>query len=324
MELLAFKAISNGALRGETLPTRLKLLDWGSNPAVREPAPIVNEITAAVLSANQRKRGYERVAIDYEHRSVGKDTPEPQKVAGYGVPVVIPGEGLFLEEITYTPSGLEFAREYEDLSPAVAMGADGTVQFLHSVALTRQGAVDGLTFFSAELNAKGNAMEIAELAQQVEALQKALNDVSAKLAAALAVNAVPVETFTAKVAELDGKLTTLSATHEATVAELTGRITTLSAEHQAELTRRDKEALLAQATAAGKVVPLSAEAIAALPVAELKASIEALPVTVPLSARTPRATPTVAPTGADVIVQFNAIKDPLERARFWREHGNKL
>jgi len=61
---------------------------------------------------------------------------------------VVAGEGLFLEDMEWTPLGVQSARNFEDLSPALH-DEKGEVTFLHSVALTPNGCTHGLTFFSA-------------------------------------------------------------------------------------------------------------------------------------------------------------------------------
>jgi phage I-like protein len=153
--------ISNGARDQKDLPTRLKLLNWGVNQTVKGPVTVGKE-SAKSLAVNQAKQGYDRVAIDFNHQTVPgseeyqkiiklRGSIDPLPVAGYGTPVVIPGDGLYLENIEWTPSGQENARNYHDLSPTPLLNKQGEVVFLHSVALCRQGAVDGLTFFNASL-----------------------------------------------------------------------------------------------------------------------------------------------------------------------------
>jgi len=63
----------------------------------------------------------------------------------------IPGDGLYLTALSYTPSGNKYAREYRDLSPAVLLDDDGEVIFCHSVALCPQGEVRGLSFYSVDV-----------------------------------------------------------------------------------------------------------------------------------------------------------------------------
>ena len=56
---------------------------------------------------------------------------------------------------------------------------------------------------------------------------------------------------------------------------------------QAAIDKRDRDALVTLAVSQGKVIPLSAEQIAATPVATLKDVVDKTPVTVPLTAITP-------------------------------------
>lgn len=165
--LKTFK-ISNGALKSETLPQRLKFFAWGDNKST-DGNFRAGEKTSAELSANQKKLGFERVAIDFNHCSVpGTDTykdllsqGQPPLIFGYGRVNPIPGDGLYLEDIIWTPLGVQHARNFEDLSPAI-QDEDGEVTLVHSVALTPNGKVEGLEFFTAQAVAtdndpKGNA-----------------------------------------------------------------------------------------------------------------------------------------------------------------------
>jgi len=156
LNLVAFR-VSNGALSSEQLPDRLKLLQWGDNSTVKGKVR-VTDMTLQNLSARQKSLGHEEVALDFEHNTVPgtpefERTKEPRNVAAYGVPRVVSGEGLFLESLRWTPAGKEHALNYADLSPAVELGGPhgDEVSFVHSVALTRNGAVEGLQFFSVTL-----------------------------------------------------------------------------------------------------------------------------------------------------------------------------
>ncbi len=147
--------VSNGALAAGRLPGRIKVLDWGENPSVQGPVR-VGEGALQHLAARQKELGFEEVAVDFEHNTVPgspeyERTQEPRRVAGYGVPRVVAGEGLYLENLRWTPAGQAEALNFVDLSPAVALDETREVTFVHSVALTRNGAVEGLTFFSSDI-----------------------------------------------------------------------------------------------------------------------------------------------------------------------------
>ncbi len=153
MKLATFSPISNGALKSETLPTRIHVLSFGKSITLDNPI-FVNEKTKKVFSAIQKQIGRERVPIDYSHNTVQgskayEDDKEPRAIAGYGTPV-IQDDGLWLEDIKWTPNGKDNALNYEDLSPAPLLDEENVVIGLHSVALTPAGAVENLTFYSAD------------------------------------------------------------------------------------------------------------------------------------------------------------------------------
>jgi hypothetical protein len=147
-DLKTFK-ISNGALKDETLPQRLKFFAWGDNKST-DGNFRAGEKTSAELAANQKKYGFERVAIDFNHCSVpGTDTykdllklGQPPLIFGYGRVEAIPNDGLYLEDIVWTPLGVQHARNFEDLSPAI-QDVNGEVTLVHSIALTPNGKVEG-------------------------------------------------------------------------------------------------------------------------------------------------------------------------------------
>ena len=181
--LKTFK-ISNGALKGETLPRRLKFFAWGDNKST-DGNFRAGERTSSVLPENQKKFGFERVAIDFNHCSVpGTDTykdllkvGQPPLIFGYGRVEAVPEDGIYLEDIIWTPLGVQHARNFEDLSPAIR-DEDGEVTLVHSVALTPNGKVEGLEFFTAALKAQEGAAVssdiVTTLSTRVEALEKKL------------------------------------------------------------------------------------------------------------------------------------------------------
>jgi len=323
---ISFFKISNGALLTESLPDRLKILAWSSNPSCRGQIEIGLK-TLSALPRQQKESGYDRVAIDYEHNTVD-GTPaflsasaEPRKVAGYGVPKIIaprsgagsdPEAGLWLTDIEWTPSGSVYAREYSDLSPAVRMD-NGEVVFLHSVALCRQGAVEDLRFYSVEPKSSnspqqtksGDTMDYRkemlrllgmeesatdeQLAEAISAYLKKMKDSQDSVAA-----------LSASVEELKKQVTAFSATNAAgtsTASTSAGEVVALTAKvavlegnitkFNAELEKRDRAAAVERASREGKVIPLSADQIAAMPMAVLDDMIRKLPATVPLTTLTP-------------------------------------
>jgi len=115
--------------------------------------------------------------------------------------------------------------------------------------------------------------------------------------------------MTAKVKDLETKVVALS--------------TDLAAVKTADL-KRQRDAIVSGAVAAGKVIPLTADQVAAMDLTALSTMVEKLPVTVPLAARTPAVEPMTAQGGNPVIAQFSAIRDPEERARFYETNRTKI
>jgi hypothetical protein len=309
--------ISNGALAAEKLPTRLKVLNWGVNNTVKGPVS-VGDHTLAVFAANQKDTGFDRVALDYEHNTLPGTAAfladkEPRKVAAYGTPRVIAGDGIYLEDMEWTPAGKEFAREYIDLSPAVKP-ENGEVVFMHSTALCRQGAVEDLHFYSVEIPPKAdppmadntNKKEIpVDHKKQLIALL-ALNadatddQIFQAWTAKVKADAEALTALTAQVKDLATKITAFSVDPQSTienrkseignsVVALTAKVAVLEGNvtaFNAELAKRDRAALVDQAGREGKVIPLTAEQIGAMPIDMLRDMIVKLPATVPITALT--------------------------------------
>lgn len=299
--LVAFR-ISNGALAQKELPTRMKLLDWGTNQTIKGPV-IVDAETVRQLSVNQAKNGYDRVAIDFNHQTVPgseeyeklikhRGSIDPLPVAGYGTPVVIPGDGLYLENIEWTPAGREAALNYHDLSPTPLLNKKGEVVFLHSVALCRQGAVDGLSFFNASLlNLKPMATDNTTPNSAVD-FRSLLVSILQKLGVSIPDGASDsdiasmVDQYKAPEAPKGGDKkkgededggdappTTMTAGEQF----LFKQIQALRGDREVDA----KNALVVRASQEGKVIPLGADEIKATPLAVLQVLVDKLPATVP-------------------------------------------
>ena len=286
-DLKTFK-ISNGALKGETLPRRLKFFAWGDNKST-DGNFRAGERTSSELAANQKKYGFERVAIDFNHCSVpGTDTykdllkaGQPPLIFGYGRVEAVPNDGIYLEDIVWTPLGAQHARNFEDLSPAIR-DEDGEVTLVHSVALTPNGKVRDLNFFTADpavhehrlqnaenKNAKmvsltllAAALGLPETAEEKTILEK----LSQRL-----VTSTPTEmvTLSARIEALENALRKNSDEQQG--AERQRIVTLLSTEGKAPL-KADR-------------TTYSREELLALDVPTLKLLHANTPVTVPLSAR---------------------------------------
>jgi hypothetical protein len=332
------------------MPRRLKLLNWGVNQTVFGPV-IVNETTAALLPMNQKKLGFDTIALDYEHNTVPKTpeyerTKEPREIAANCVPLVVPGEGLFVDALEYTPSGIQNHMNYIDLSPTPKLSKLGEVVFLHSVALCRQGAVEDLHYFSISLGEAGDMHEeskqenskmneLMAFLKKVFKLPDAATDEDVMKAFQGAVSMpseggepVPcsariialeaaVKPLQALIAT-DGQLTTLSAGFAGLQTRLGDvnvqeKITTLNTAIEGV----SKDVACFMARVAGKVVPLSAAELVATPLATLTSMIEKLPVTVPvgqlttLSAASTGSSET-APTADEVKVAKACGMDPAK------------
>lgn len=288
--------ISNGALGSENLPTRLKLLNWGTNDSVKGPV-VLDDKSVAVFAANQKALGFDRVAIDYEHNTAPgseayKESKEPRPVAGYGTPKLLSGDGLYLEDISWTPSGKTDAKNFADLSPAPRLDKEGRVLFLHSTALCRNGAVYDLSFFSADSTAdpalNHNDMTPKEIADAISAALLPVTNQLTTLAADITTlkAAKPAEpTITLSVNDKPVVLSFTDVANRMLTAE--GQVATLLS------TTGDKEKgeLIARFAAEGKV-PMDGEgkamtddALKLLTVPTLKMILANTPATVPLSAR---------------------------------------
>ena len=154
MKIATFSPISNGALKSEELPTSIKVLSFGKTETLDDPI-YLNEKARKLFSATQKKIGRERVPIDFNHNTVkGSEAyeadKEPRAVAGYATPV-LKEDGLWLEDIQWTPTGKDTAKDYEDLSPAPLLDDKNNVIGLHSVALCPAGAISDLHFYSATI-----------------------------------------------------------------------------------------------------------------------------------------------------------------------------
>jgi hypothetical protein len=293
------------------LPDRLLVVPWGENKT-RKGLVVCNATTVAELANNQAREKFDRVAFDFDHNTVKPGIPEPKKVAGYGTPEIVDGEGVYLSAIEYTADGKELLAggHYPDISPAVLRNAKGEVIFLHSVGACRQGEIDGLTLFSAgetprlscfaaidDMDADDDEADDEEptgLRGIVVMLLKALgggdgltddsNDGDLAAAAKAAITAMKGEADAAPAA----------------FAARMDKIETLLTDH-----RRDS--LISKAVAEGKVIPLSAEMIKTVDLTVLSAVIENTPVTVPLESRLGGAIDDFSATGPHITPEAREV-----------------
>lgn len=272
---------------GTELPRSLIVLKLGDNPSTKGTFR-VTDLTSQLFERVQRERGRDRVSIDFEHNTLPgtaayRESQEPRVIAGRGVPKVT-ALGIEVTDIEWTPEGRRMARHYGDLSPAPVHLEDGTVVGLDSVALVRNGAIYDLSFCSTD-----GAASTTKKEDPMKTLLTALS--TAKL---IPENGTEQDVVTL----ITGLGTRLAAAEEAmktlvpaaTVTALTSEVESL----KTAAVKRDKDHLLDLARYEGKVIPLTADAIAALTVEQLREQISKIKPTIPFDQRT-----IVTPAGAD-------------------------
>lgn len=293
--------IAYGAVDAETgripLPERLLIAPWGESKDLDGRPVIVDEHTATVLAANQAAIGRSEVALDFEHNTFQPRT-EPQPVAGYGSLEVVTGEGIYYlpSADAWTPDGLSSyqAKHYRDLSPTVIRDESDRVVALHSVALTRAGQIEGLRAYTL------SAASLEALATRLAAPGTGSGDKFRRILCKLLgqpEDCTDEELIAAvekrEPAKTESDPTPMSAASQAESQETkpaapavpTGEPAPLSAEQRLDLLERRQ--LLAEAKAAGKIIPLSAEACDKLPLEHLRTVIDGLAAEqVPLQGKT--------------------------------------
>lgn len=299
------------------LPRRIKVLNWGDNPNCHGRRVNVGPLFAKCLSSAVYP--YRQVALDFEHNTFPgtaayKESREPRPVAGFGSIEVVEGRGVYLTMSSWTPEGERMAVNYADVSAGAVTDKDGNVVAVSSVALCRAGAVDGMDFVEAPLsggvssalsgiinnnNQEGQAMDFKALLIKSLGLGDNATDEAIQAALAKALERKPDENQEARQAAM-------SAAVKAAVAEAVKPIQEQVAALSAAAVAHEKRDLVAEAAREGKVVALSADALAKLSVEDLKATIAKTAVTVPLSAKTPATVKETAPSG-EVPDEFRRI-----------------
>lgn len=157
--LKTFRVDWNGVSPDSGLPERLKILDWGVNKTLKGDV-VVDDVTLALFDTNQKRMGRDTCYVDFNHATVqGTDAyancrGDVPKIAGYFQPKVVKGEGVYMENVSTTPTGMKYAADFKDLSPTPFIDEKSNRLIgLHSVALTPTGAVDELTISGAAMKA---------------------------------------------------------------------------------------------------------------------------------------------------------------------------
>lgn len=324
-ELTFLAGIHNAALASGDLPKTLKVLAWGETPTSYGPVH-VGPATVTALQRQIADGALARIVIDFEHSSEPaspKYQPPPRKHAGYGNVKIVADDGIYLDDIQWTPSGQQFAREYADLSPTLGFDDPRTreVTLFRSLALVPNGAVKDLTFFEADQSTQEMHMDYK--AALLKVLNLSADAADADIEKAMTAASGDTETFAVRLADSGRLLERFSgelATLRAQQVESAKTIEALSA----GLTRRDKDAVLDRAAAQGKIVMLDATAIDKLTVAELQSHVDQIKATVPVRSLTPAHTPLEPAANLSIIAQYNAIDDPAKRSAFFDEHRSEI
>lgn len=332
--LCKVKGLNNEAAKSDTLPFRLKVLNWGKNSTLKGDV-VVNKTTEKVFAENQKATGREEIVLDFEHNTVpGTEeynrTKEPREVAAHGTLEIIPGDGVYMNMSRWTDSGRDNAKNYPDLSPAVTLNDEGVLIGMHSVALTRAGAVNDLTFLHANTDMEAEFKILNTGIQTPDAYKLALQpnppkatefmsnphadyfrkcmsadmpDMALKADDAVWADLEKMHREGSLVFKKVGPLDNAGGTKpeivgyaadaiakiiKAEVVALTAPLSasldslTKSANDAAAASeQREREALVAQASRDGKVVPLSAETIKITPLAVLREMVAGLKKSVP-------------------------------------------
>ena len=280
------------------LPRRIKILNWGDNPNCHGKRVNVGPLFAKCLAAATYP--YRKVALDFEHNTFPgtaayKESSEPRPVAGFGTVEVVEGKGVYLTMSAWTPEGEKMAVNFADVSAGAVTDKDGNVVAVASVALCRAGAVEGMDFVEAPLSG-GVSSALSGIINQTEKQKGQAMDFKALLIKSLglgddaadeAIQAALEKALKKEPVNKEEQEAAMSAAVKAAVAEAVKPIQEQVAALSASAVAHEKQDLIAAAAREGKVIALSAEALAKIGVEDLKATIAKTAVTVPLSARTP-------------------------------------
>lgn len=299
---------------GNTLPDRLLVLPEGSH-ATNKGTVNCSKRTADVLMANQREARRGQPKLDFNHNTL-KGAPayrgEPAEIAANSAGVeLVPGEGVYLTGLEWTPQGERMVRErhYTELSAAVVRDRDGNVLLVESAAVCRHGEIEGLTILSADY---GGTQEKTETkGNQMDKWRKLVIQLLARLGVNVAEGASDDDVGAAA----DGALAAtegLSADSRRIIERL-DRIEARDAD-------RERQAIVDAAGRDGKVIPLSADNVRAMPLPALRELVDKLPKgQVPADRQTPGS---VTPLSSDAIAQ-GAEAEVRGRLKISEEAWNK-
>lgn len=278
-------------------PARLVIAPLGRHDARGRGPVIVDSTTLDGLTARQNaaKIGT-RIALDCEHCTVEGTAAyaadsEPRKIAAWGQLTAVAGLGLVLDALEWTPLGLAAweNQSYQDISPAVFRKADGTVIAVHSAALCRHGEIDGLTITAAAAGARLSPYFAALSADYLDptdpttTLMKPHPALIALLSALGVSLSAEADETAIELALKDAAAKVDAMPKPEAMSAIVGRVEAIEQSAQ----EREISAIVAAATADGKVIPLSAETLKITPLTAIREMVAALKPTVPLGRKTP-------------------------------------
>lgn len=280
------------------LPGRMVIMKWGENQTAKGRV-VVNDTTLRVMPQIMQASNLDRIALDFDHNTVPGHPSykgEPAKIAAMGAPLVVAGEGIVLDALSWTPEGNDHVRggHYPDLSPVVVLDANDAVIAVTSVAACRTGATVGLGItLSTDLfiNQPASQMDFKKILCLALGLAQLPTAIPVTREVCLSVLGLKPD---AKDAEIEAAAQAAAPKGQDDLATqvktLSTTVTTQTAQIEALLKRetdRERQLILSTAISEGKVVPKEcSEGATALDNAQLKALVLSLPVTVPLDRRT--------------------------------------
>ena len=315
-------AIDLSAKEGANLPVRMKVLNWGENPNARGKRVFVGPKFVQALKAPTYP--FRKIPLDFEHNTLEgtpayAETREPRAVAGFSALEVAEGDGVYITMLSWTPDGLKTAANFADLSAACVTDKDGNVLMIPSVALCRTGAVEGMDFVQVTLSVDASALSGSDAPNNPEVKKvdwKQMLCESLGLDPATATDAEIKAALTSALKKTPDSTCLNAAIKEALqpIADQVLALNAAGAQFQAELAKRDKQQALDQARSEGRVVALSASVLEKMTLEEVREHVRGVPVTVPLSARTPAHVQDDAagcgPTDAQREIALNCGADP--------------
>lgn len=296
----------------EHLPDRLKLFSWGENPTPDGPI-VVNDASVAALNKQIAADTFRRIVLDFEHQSL-KGHPNyvaaPRHNAAHGDLEVVPGDGIYLTALTWTPKGVEHGADYCDISPVAVhtkrkVPGDPVVLLgILSAALCDNGAVKGISAFSATYTpAETTTMDDQD--KIIEGLQSALANVTEEnkaLKGLVDSYGQKVDSQALMIDELRKRLdepavTAASVDQIRALAETAVKPDALEEGRQqiaalsARIDALQKDHMIQMAVFQGKAITLDDTAISAMSVESLAQHIGATGATLPVVRRTPAGAP---------------------------------